>query len=94
MPNALGTNDFRSTKDNIYWAALTRTTGSGILAVSDGKQSFRSFVNGNRINFLVTDYSNGGGEMFFASHLEFERKPLKPGDKFTGKVTLKIITQK
>jgi beta-galactosidase len=92
--NSLGTNDFRSTKDNIYWAALTRPVGSGILAVSDGKQSFRSFVNGDRVNFLVADYSNGGGEMFFASHLEFERKPLKPGDKFEGKVTLKIIAEK
>lgn len=92
--NSLGTNDFRSTKDNIYWAALTGPVGAGIIAVSEGKQSFRSYVNGNKINFLVADYSNGGGEMFFASHLEFERKPLKTGDKFNGEVTLKIVTEK
>lgn len=91
--NSLGTNDFRSTKDNIYWAALTRPAGAGIMAVSDAKHSFRSWVNDNKINFLVAGYSNGGGEMFFASHLESERKPLKPGDKFKGEVTLKIITQ-
>jgi beta-galactosidase len=92
--NSLGTNDFRSTKDNFYWAALTKPGGAGIIALSEGKHSFRSYVNGHVINFLVADYSNGGGEMFFAPHLEFERKPLKAGDKFTGKVTLKIISQK
>jgi|WetSurMetagenome_2_1015567.scaffolds.fasta_scaffold01877_7 beta-galactosidase len=92
--NSLGINDFRSTKDNIYWAALTKPAGPGIIAVSDGKQSFRSWVDGEITNFLVADYSNGGGEMFFASHLEFERKPLKAGDKFNGKVRLEIVARK
>jgi hypothetical protein len=89
--NALGTNDFRSTKDNIYWAAVTNAGGTGIAAISEGKHSFRSWVNGNLINFLVADYSNGGAEIFFASHLESERRPLKTGDKFEGKVELKIV---
>jgi beta-galactosidase len=89
--NSLGTNDFRSTKENIYWAALTNSNGNGIAVVSDGRQSFRSFVNGNSVNFLVADYSNGGAEIFFASHLESERRPLATGDKFEGKVTLKIV---
>jgi beta-galactosidase len=90
--NSLGTNDFRSTKDNIYWAALTKKGGSGILAMSDGRHSFRSYVEGGHVNFLVADYSNGGAEIFFASHLENERKPLKQGDIFSGEVTLKIVT--
>ena len=89
--NSLGTNDFRSTKANIYWAALTDTNGIGIAAVSDGKQSFRSYVNGNSINFLVADYSNAGAEIFFASHLESERRPLNAGDNFEGEVTLKVV---
>lgn len=89
--NSLGTNDFRSTKENIYWAALTNSEGIGIAAVSDGRQSFRSFVKGNSINFLVADYSNGGAEIFFASHLESERRPLKKGDKFEGVVNLKVV---
>jgi hypothetical protein len=89
--NSLGTNDFRSTRDNIYWATLTNDNGTGIAAVSDGKQSFRSYVNGNSINFLVADYSNGGAEIFFASHLESERRPLNAGDKFEGEVTLKVV---
>jgi len=89
--NSLGTNDFRSTKNNIYWAALNSDGGAGIVAISDGKQSFRSYVNANSINFLVADYSNGGAEIFYSSHLESERRPLKPGDKFEGEVTLKIV---
>jgi len=91
--NSLGTNDFRSTKDNIYWAALSNKAGSGIIALSEGKHSFRSYVNGNHVNFLVADYSNGGAEIFFASHLEHERKPLKPGDNFKGEVILKLVRQ-
>jgi hypothetical protein len=90
--NSLGTNDFRSTRDNIYWAALYKKGGAGIIAISDTRQSFRSFMNGNIINFLVADYSNGGAEIFFASHLEPERKPLKTGDVFKGRVVLKLIS--
>jgi hypothetical protein len=89
--NSLGTNDFRSTKDNIYWAALTNTANTGIAVISNGEQAFRSYVNGNSINFLVADYSNGGAEIFFASHLESERRPLKTGDKFEGEVTMKVV---
>ena len=92
--NSLGTNDFRSTKNNIYRASLTDPSGKGIAAISDGSQSFRSYVNGNKVNFLVADYSNGGAEIFFASHLESERRPLKTGDVFEGKVTLKVVTLK
>ena len=92
--NSLGTNDFRSTRQSIYWAVLTNSAGNGIAVVSDGRQSFRSFVNGNSVNFLVADYSNGGAEIFFASHLESERRPLKKGDVFKGEVTLKIVTSK
>jgi beta-galactosidase len=92
--NSLGTNDFRSTKTDIYWASLTGVNGTGIAVLSDGNSSFRSFVNGGSISFLVADYSNGGAEIFFASHLESERKPLKKGDKFEGEVRLKIVTSK
>ncbi len=92
--NSLGTNDFRSTKSDIYWAALTGSDKTGIAVISDGKQSFRSFVNNNSIDFLVADYSNGGAEIFFASHLETERRPLKTGDIFEGAVTLKVISPK
>ncbi len=89
--NALGSNDFRSTKSDIYWASLTGPGKTGIAVISDGKQAFRSYMDGNSIDFLVADYSNGGAEIFFASHLEAGRKPLKQGDKFEGKVSMRIV---
>jgi len=51
------------------------------------------WVSANQVDFLVADYSNGGAEIFFASHLEHERKPLMPGDNFKGEVTLKLVSQ-
>jgi len=92
--NALGTNDFRSTKAGIYYASLTGEDGKGIAAVSDGKHAFRSWVSGSSVRFLVADYSNGGAEIFFASHLEAERRPLHKGDRFDGLVELRVINIK
>lgn len=89
--NSLGTNDFRSSKDNIYWASLTNIKGNGILVSSDGNHSFRSFVNDGKISFLAADYFNGGAEIFFRSHLANERNPLKRGDHFRGSITLNLI---
>jgi len=89
--NSLGTNDFRSSKDNIYWASLTNIKGNGILVSSDGNHSFSSFVNDGKISFLVADYFNGGAEIFFRSHLANERNPLKRGDHFRESITLNLI---
>jgi hypothetical protein len=86
--NSLGTNDFRSTKKDIFNATLSSAGGSGLAVSANGDRAFRSWVNGSSISFLVADYSNGGAEIFFASHLEAERKPLAPGDIFRGSVTL------
>jgi len=52
--NFLGTNDFRSTKDFIYWASLTNSVGKGIVILSDGDDSFRAFADkGNIKNSLL-----------------------------------------
>lgn len=83
--NDLGSNDFRSTKENIYWATLTNDNGIGITVLSDGSQAFRAFVNKQKnISFLIAAYSTGGGDMFFSGHYDKERKPLKVGDKIKG----------
>ncbi len=90
--NKLGTNDFRSTKENIYWASLTNKGGPGIVVVSDGKQAFRAFVNYNRsISFLIADYSTGGGDLFFSGHYKDERKKLIEGSKLKGTVEIQLV---
>ena len=93
--NKLGTNDFRSTKENIYWSSLTNKGGEGIVVVSDGNQAFRAFVNDNKnISFLIADYSTGGGDLFFSGHYRDERKKLIEGSKLKGTVELQLVNRK
>ena len=87
--NKLGTNDFRSTKEKIYWASLTNAGGKGIVVLSGGKQAFRAFVNDDEsIGFLVAGFSTGGGDLFFSSHYRDERKKLVEGSKLKGKIVI------
>ncbi len=92
--NKLGSNDFRSTRENIYWSALTNDKGIGLTVISDGKQAFRSFVSGEKISFLVADYSTGGGDSFFRTHYDAERKNLKKGSKIEGTITIQLVNGK
>lgn len=90
--NKMGSNDFRATRDNIYYASLRDQSGLGIMIISDGSDAFRSFVENGEIKFLVAPFSTGGGDMFFSTHLTSERRPLKPGSKLNAKITL-ILTE-
>ena len=89
--NFLGTNDFRSAKDFIYWASLTDNSNNGFVVLSEADDSFRAFANGDSIGFLVAGFVTGGGDMFYASHLKNERKKLKAGDEFKGSFKIKFI---
>ena len=91
--NKLGSNDFRSSRDFIYEASLESKEGYGVRVNGEGKQTFRSFVNGETIQFLVTGFSTGGGDSFFSSHLEKYRRPLKKGDSFSGEVKLELFSK-
>jgi hypothetical protein len=88
--NFLGTNDFRSTKDYIYWASLTNNKGSGLVILSDEDDSFRAYADGDNISFLVACFVTGGSDMFYAAHLKNERKKLKIGDEFKGSFIMKF----
>ncbi|MEN8122883.1 MAG: glycoside hydrolase family 2 TIM barrel-domain containing protein, partial [Bacteroidota bacterium] len=89
--NSLGTNDFRATRENIYWAALTNKSGAGLTIVSDGRHAFRSFADGGTIRFLVADYSTGGGDLFFSGHYNDERKKLEEGSKIKGLFKVQLV---
>lgn len=92
--NKLGTNDFRSTRENIYWAALTNDKGAGITVISDGKHAFRSFVDGENISFLVADYSTGGGDLFFSGHYRNERIHIKEKGEIAGAIKIQLVKNK
>lgn len=86
--NELGSNDFRSTRRNIWYAGLTNAAGNKVTAVSDGKQHWRSWLEKDRIRFLVADFVTAGNEMFLSSYYAPFRKPLKAGDTIGGTITL------
>jgi beta-galactosidase len=86
--NALGTNDFRSTKTNVLWAVLSRPEGEGVMLVSDGRLGSRSFVDGDRIGWLVAEFTTGGGDIFFAPHHKMDDRPLEAGATVKGSFAL------
>jgi beta-galactosidase/beta-glucuronidase len=83
-----GNNDFCSTKHNIFTASLADAAGKGISVNSQGKQHFRAWRTADAVSFLVADYSNGGSEGFLRGLCGKDDRPLKVGDKITGKVQL------
>jgi len=84
----LGSNDFRSTKESIYWASLTDGDGNGVRVVSDAHQHVRAWVEGNTVRLLVAYYDNPGAERFFRSHAATEDRPLKPGSVVEDTITI------
>lgn len=89
-----GTNDFRSTKYNIIWASLTNAQGRGMRVESDGQQSVRAWVDQDRIRLLVSDFSNGGSEVFLRmKHYAHEQRSLRKGDVISGRVRLILLEE-
>ncbi len=65
--NDLGSNDFRSTKRNIYNTSIYDKDNSGIEILSDGTQSSRCWLQDEQIQLLAADYNNRGSEPFYGS---------------------------
>jgi beta-galactosidase len=90
--NRLGSNDFRSTKMNVLWAVLSRPGGDGLMLVSDGQQACRAFLDGDRVGWLVADFSTGGGDIFFAPHHKMDDRPLEAGQTIHGSFRLVAVS--
>ena len=88
---AEGTNDFRSSKFNIVWASLTNAEGQGLRVDSDGRQTVRAWVDRDRVRLLVSDFANGGSEVFLRdTHWTHDQKTLRKGDVISGSVRLSL----
>ncbi|AOM75904.1 glycoside hydrolase family 2 protein [Pedobacter steynii] len=92
--NDLGSRDFRSTKANIYHARLSNDKGDQLTVYSDGTQSARSWIDGNKTRFLIAELNGGGSDGFFESYYSKERRPLKMGSELKGKIKLKLEASK
>ncbi len=88
--NELGSNDFRSTRRNVYFAGLTNALGNKVTAVSNGEQHWRTWLEKDKLRFLVADFVTGGAELFLGSFFAPYRKPIKVGDTIEGKVVLHV----
>lgn len=86
--NELGCNDFRATRRNIWYAGLTNTLGDNITVISNGEQHWRSWLDQNKIRFLVADFVTAGNEMFLEGYYAPYRKPIKRGEHIRGKIKL------
>ena len=84
--NKLGTNDFRSTKDNILRASLKNDKNVELIAESDGSQSARAWVDGDKIRFLVAGMNGPGSCGFFTG----PRPEFNKGDHLKGRFTIYI----
>jgi hypothetical protein len=89
---AEGTNDFRSSKFNFLWASLTNVQGQGLRVDSDGRQTVRAWVDRDRVRLLVSDFANGGSEVFLRdTHYAHEQRTLRKGDVVSGSVRLALM---
>ncbi len=85
---SIGSNDFASTKHNIFRVSLSDQSGKGMMVKSSGKLHSRSWIEGNKIRWLLANYSNGGSERFLRPHAAKDDIYLKPGDEVKGRVRL------
>ena len=84
---ASGSNNFRSTKANIYTARLASpATGKAFTVTSDGQQHVRCWKEGDAFRLLVADYSNAGKGAYIEPHAALDYRPLRRGDRIQGTV--------
>ena len=91
--NKLGSNDFRSTRRNFWYAGLRSNSGNEVLAVSENaSQHWRSWLDGKKVRFLVAGFVTAGNELFLGSFYGPTRVPLKIGDEISD--SIKLIVSK
>ncbi|HEX5153018.1 MAG TPA: glycoside hydrolase family 2 TIM barrel-domain containing protein [Parafilimonas sp.] len=87
--NGLGSNDFRSTKQNIYTVSLTDKDNNGIEVIAGTTQSSRSWLQDEAIQLLIADYNNNGSEPFYGSPFTNGRISIK-NKTLKGKIVFRI----
>lgn len=90
--NEYGCNDFRSTKFNIFSAALTNPTGTGLRAVAAGDRHAHAWIDGDHAFLLVPNYANDGAEKFFKSTRAIPNRPIAKGGDATGSVQVELVS--
>ena len=88
-----GSNDFRSTKRNVYTASLTDDSARGLGVLSAGDQHVRTQVRSEHVEFLVLDRSISGTNAYnWMNRHPFsnEEPTLESGTDLQGSVTITL----
>lgn len=88
--NELGSNDFRSTRRNIWYAGLKDMNGNKITVPSNGQQHWRSWLEKDRIRFLVAGFVTAGNEIFLSTYSDPYRKPVRKGERIGGEIIVRV----
>jgi beta-galactosidase len=87
----MGSNDFRSTKRHIHWAAIHYADGPGVVVESDGRQHVRAMVQSDRTSVHVSDWYGGAGTDYWEWTMNYGTgKVIRKGDSLTSTVKLRI----
>jgi beta-galactosidase len=87
----MGSNDFRSTKRNIYWAALHSSAGPAAVVESDGRQHVRACVESDRISLHVNDWYGGTNAGWWEwTHNYGQGQTIRKGDRLTSTLRLRV----
>lgn len=91
--NEYGSNDFRSTKFNIFEATLTNEVGTGLRTVADGNRHVHAWMDGDHAQLAALDYANDGSENFFQATRRLIDRKIPAGGTVAGSVQVEV-TQK
>ncbi len=87
----MGSNDFRSTKRHVHWAAIHYADGPGVVVQSNGRQHVRAMVQSDRTSVHVNDWCGGAGTSYWEWTLNYgQGKPVHKGDVLTSRLRLAI----
>lgn len=88
----LGTNDFRSTKRKIRWAALGSPNSAALLVRSDGGQSVRAMVETDRISLHINDWFGGTNAGWWEWESNYGKgRLIRKGDVIASTVRLQLV---
>lgn len=87
----LGTRDFRSTKSNILKASLLTNQGKGLMVISDGSQSSRSYLQGDTIHWIIAAYEGGPSEGFIDNYFSSTRPQLPLDTVIEDTIRLRVL---
>jgi beta-galactosidase len=90
----MGSSDFRSTKRNIYWAAIHYPDGPGAVVESNARQHVRACVESDRISVNVSDWYGGTNVGWWEwVHNYGKGQLVRKSDRLESKLRFRIAPQ-